>query len=867
MDSSTQPVFFGGDATELGRVRRLVPTSFRELVDQVLNLAVTLNVTREEYSKLDKRQRHMAKRVPYIVPCTYAESPTQRLLENAQSITLLCIDVDDSVHARPYYRSPETLQEQLAPFNFAVYATASSTSDLPRIRIIIEAAHLPVNMYRSAIEDIAARIGLPEVNKESYTANLPMYLPTIFKGDDEDEHPLLLSVTDGQAYHARDVPIQDGKPTPPPPDKGDAAFDTASSGDELDYLRPTVDGVTLGDVKSALSHLDADMSYPEWLEIAACLRHQFSRAEQLHDAYALFDEWSSQGSKYVSSEDTKAKWASLKPSPKGRVPLTIRTLLHKAALGGWDASPVKGRCFATTMAWIRSDHESSKLLGGGLGRIAATPLISQSEEEALLQELVSQTKKQHGLKIGLASLRKDLRKLKTAARAEKKKTEKTPSWAKGICYVAHINQFFRHSTVEHFSPEALDRSYGSKLLPSEEQLKDMGDDSIGMKARPIVRPQDYLLNLVQIPVAYDTLYDPQSPNDTFIHQEGRVYVNTYVRNYPEPDEDQADYAGMIFMEHLTNLIAEPEYRTTLLDFLAYIVQNPGAKIRWAVLLQGAQGCGKTALAEAMKVVLGRGHVAPVDSETLRGSWNDWAYGSQLVTLEEVHVAGQNRHEVMNRLKPLISNDLIGINQRFRDSRTLENKTNYLLFTNHHDALALSAGDRRYFVVKSGLQTKAQVAALGEKYFERLFGMLRNYGAGLRHFFENHEISPDFQCDGHAPVTTYLQQLITDTASEAAAVVKELLEDSVHPLIKPDLLSSSILMAQLEGHGVVRCSAQHLAHVLRDEGYVQAGRHYLTDGAKHPLWVRSDGPYQLSEVKDLAEKRLAEQEFGPDKDLL
>lgn len=853
------PEFFGGDAGDLGHVRRLPAKSFRDFVDQVLNLAVTLNVTRAQYATLDKKARHRVKRVPYVVPCTYPTEEAPRSLENARSITLLCLDVDDAALARPYYSSPEVLMEQLMPFNFAVYTTASSTPEEPRIRIFVEAAHLPVTRYRHATQDIARRIGLSKLTKESYTANLPMYLPTMFKGDDPEAHPLLLSVHDGRAYTVKDLPtdaeLLDGEPDAPPP-VPDSAYDTTTSGDDLDYLRPTVDNISVLDVKSALEHLDPDMSYPEWLEVAACMRHQFPRDPQAGEAYALFDEWSSRGTKYAGAEDTRAKWTSLRPSPKGRVPLTVRTLLQKAASNGWDATPLKGRCFATTFAWLQQTHTSAQLLGEGLGRVAATPLISLSEEEALLQEIVAQARKQHGLRVGLASLRKDLNRMKSAARQEQKRKEKVPAWCKGICYIAHVNQFFRHHTVEYFSPEALDRAYGNKLLPTEEQLKEMGDDSIGAKARPIVRPQDYLLNIVMVPVAYDTLYDPRNPNDVFIHQEGRVYVNTYIRNHPEPDPDKAEYAQKVFMEHLANLIAEEEYRTTVLDYLSYIVQNPGAKIRWAVLLQGVQGCGKTALATAMEAVLGSGHVKPVDVDAMQGGYNEWAYGAQLVTLEEVRVAGHNRHEVMNKLKPLISNDTVNINQKYRDSRKLDNRTNYLLFTNHHDALALTDDDRRYFVIKSALQTKAQVAALGEKYFVRLFDMLRDYAGGLRHFLENREISATFQPNGHAPATKYLAELISDSSSEVGAAVKDILEDSTNKAVQPDLLSSSVLMQMLELAGIGRCSPQHLAHVLREMGYMQAGRYYMPDGAKHPLWLRTDGTMELKDVRPTMEHRMA-----------
>ena len=43
--------------------------------------------------------------------------------------------------------------------------------------------------------------------------------------------------------------------------------------------------------------------------------------------------------------------------------------------------------------------------------------------------------------------------------------------------------------------------------------------------------------------------------------------------------------------HLCGLIKEPEYRRTVMDIIAYLVQRPGEKIMWALLIQGVEGCG------------------------------------------------------------------------------------------------------------------------------------------------------------------------------------------------------------------------------------------------------------------------------------
>ena len=64
-----------------------------------------------------------------------------------------------------------------------------------------------------------------------------------------------------------------------------------------------------------------------------------------------------------------------------------------------------------------------------------------------------------------------------------------------------------------------------------------------------------------------------------------------------------------------------------------------------------------------------------------------------------------------KLKPLISDDEIGVSQKYEDHRTRENVTNYLMFTNYSDALAVSDEGRRYFVVASPLQRSEDIRAL------------------------------------------------------------------------------------------------------------------------------------------------------------
>lgn len=864
--------FFGGDATDMGHVRALPVKTFKDLVDQSFNVAVPLNLTKRQFLELPDKERNRRKMVPYLTPAKFSQNPSPRKTAYAESVSLVFLDIDTVYNkekteiiarpAKPYYSDPTTLYDHLEGLNFVLYETAQSTPENPRLRVMVEADGFSPDHYRKAVQYVAKRIGLAHVTPESGVVVQAMFRPTIFAGQvPELEHPMLASRTDASPLRLRDFIDEDVDPLSIEKDPGKPATDGIDvSGDALEYLRPPVEQVTLEAVKEALSHVDPDISYREWLEIAAALRHQFPR-DLAEDAYTLFDEWSAKGQKYVGADDTAAKWNSLKPTPLGRVPVTIRSLLHRATLAGWDNAPVRQECFKSTRDWIRHCPTLQLLLSGSLGRIIATPLLSKLEEEGLLNEIIRKAKDDFEHKVGIATIRKELKILRAnveAAKAKEKEKESTrvPNWAKGLAYISAADEFFRSSTGAKYKPAALDRSFSKYLLPSDEQLEAAGNSgNIAAQSKPIIPPQDFLLNNVKIPTAYDYVYDPRQPNETFISVDGKTCVNVYARTYPEPDPESSGEAGKLFQAHLSNLIAEPLYQRLILDWLAHLVQFPGRKVRWAILIQGAEGCGKTFIHDAMTAVIGLSNTKVVDPGAVFQGWNEWAFGHQLVTLEEIRVTGKNRHEVMNKIKPLVTNKIISINERFRNQRQVENMSNYLLFTNHHDALALSSHDRRFMVVKSPLQNEKQVAALGGKsYFEKLFQMLEMNAAGLRHFFEVWPISPDFPANGPAPRTKYHEQMQADTMNETEVQVREYIADGEYALIQPDLLSLTTLTNRLELEGKSQVTPQRLGSILRELGY-NRGERVTIKGERHVLWVHGESGLDGLDLGGIALARL------------
>lgn len=872
------PRYYYGGSVKSNRVRASPARTFAELVRKHLDTAVPLQLTRKEYNELPsdtsegKAARLSAKDTTYLVACVYSDDETSRerqFADKANCCNLLFLDLDTekggTSPAAPFLANPDILLKAMRPFNFAAYTTASSTPAKPRMRIVVDADNITLEAYPAAVKTIATRIGLANITRESLTPNQPMICPSLFLDQDPDsEHPMVVSFLKGDAFTLSD--IQDATINPEKSSKK-----IYSEDDGLEYLRAPLMGVEFKDVVEALNSLSPNCGYQEWFEVCCALRHQYSDTEQEDAAYELFDKWSGEGDGYPGPDGTLAKWNQVYTTPRGRVPVTIRTLIKRAADAGWNAGKVKEDCFKVVNDWIndtaKTFHEMTHI---ALEKIAQLPILTHVEEGTLLNSILRALTK-IGEKGRLGDLRQDLDKLRKAqlkSKTPEESIKKDPAWTKGWYYVACREQFFRPSSHQWRTKEAFNAEYSRFLLNTAEQLESQGKDTSDAALYvPPILPHQYLLNKIECPVVDDTTYDPTSPKEIYSEDaNGLKLVNTYRACHVKPKASDAEAAGAIFQEHLRNLIIETEYQRVVLDYIAYHVQHPGKKCRWAPLFQGAEGCGKTFLALLLGTLLGEENVMYVNNEAIRGNWNEWAVGSQITVIGEVRISGHNRHDVMNKLKDLVTDDFVPVNRKHADTKKCRNITNYIMFTNHHDALAVMSGSRRYFVLKLKLQTEEQVAALGPGYFDRMFGMLANLGGGLRSFFETWEISPSFNANGRAPKTKYLEEMIEDSADEATSAIRRTIRESESPLLRDDMIWEPSLSGALTMEGVKE-SPQRIGKLLREEHFLRVPGRPMIDGMRGYLWIKQgkfDGKMP-AEVFQIARDRLEGKEPKPEND--
>ena len=209
-----------------------------------------------------------------------------------------------------------------------------------------------------------------------------------------------------------------------------------------------------------------------------------------------------------------------------------------------------------------------------------------------------------------------------------------------------------------------------------------------------------------------------------------------------------------FLDHVTYIFPEVKEQNILLDYLAFQVQHPGIKIHWAILIQGPSGNGKSFFAKAvMRNILGAHNIKFLHCDTLHEPYTGWQKDCQLVVVEEVMARG--RLEVMNKLKPIITEPWTMIREMYKPPYEQRNRFNFLMMTNHPDALILDEGDRRYCVLS------AEAPPQPHEYYAGLFEWADDNAGPLLHWFQQRDLSA-FQPKAHAPTTEGKQVMIEES---------------------------------------------------------------------------------------------------------
>ncbi len=369
-------------------------------------------------------------------------------------------------------------------------------------------------------------------------------------------------------------------------------------------------------------------------------------------------------------------------------------------------------------------------------------------------------------------------------------------------------------TGERMSKSAFDLVM-SNIVPMIETMNAKGETK-SMKFPASKCLIEYLDGIVCSTVMYRPDID-----DLLVWVDGILHLNSYLpSSVPAVDAAWSQHdAWRAARDHIHNIV--PDGAEVIIKWLAHNVQFPGKKILWSPVLVGAQGDGKTTIGKIVQMAMGRKNVSPVSPEALFSDFTSWAEGKCVRVLEEIRVLDKGRSSVMDKLKPMITNDVVDVVKKGKDGCDVANVTNYIALTNHMDALAIDEGDRRWGVWRTRFKDHAQVRAeLTDAYWKRLNEAIGRHPEVIRGWLMSVDLS-DFNPYSSPVMTSAKQAMIEASRSPIQADIREAI--SLGGVgVGRDVIATDALNDAARQIGNRSVNTTTMANILRGMGWMKHG---------------------------------------------
>ena len=340
-------------------------------------------------------------------------------------------------------------------------------------------------------------------------------------------------------------------------------------------------------------------------------------------------------------------------------------------------------------------------------------------------------------------------------------------------------------------------------------------------------------------MAYSEEY---SPGDGLLFKDktGKTKLNSYTENSIPKVIDHTSEEGKIIIDRIEKhfITFFPNEYEQIFQWFAHNVQKPGQKINWALAFVGIQGTGKSMPFYLLEASVGHANIKNISSNVVNSKFSDWTTGHCVAVIDELALEKNSKLRVMDTLKDAITNKLLSVNRKgLSIIDGVRNTQNYIITSNHDDALSLESSDRRWCVLRDNIRNvKEDVFDRfnNPDYYKEIYQSITDNPGIIRSWLLSIDIS-DFNINV-PPQTQAKRDMYVEDQDYEYHQINTMLEELD---IDIDILSTYLIRAKYNQEMSYPINPQKLSKVLKALGYRNIEKVIKVQGKRHFMYSLED----------------------------
>ena len=412
--------------------------------------------------------------------------------------------------------------------------------------------------------------------------------------------------------------------------------------------------------------------------------------------------------------------------------------------------------------------------------------------------------------------------------------EKTKEFLNNIIYIKRDNLWYDKSTGQEYDQKAIQVTYGHIFGG---RIADVVKNFVAFEGAQLVEQSVYrpdLFKTIEDPIVKDEKgllqLNTYRPSDI-----KAIEINTHIENFKELIKRLTENEGT----GTDSKGGEVDLFEYVLDHLSMPFQQPGNKIKKAVLFHSKEfQVGKNTFFSIVQEGLGKDNCAVIDPieaiDKARGFLEH-----QLVLIDEIKLDGDWHKKIstLNVMKPLMTNTDFRMRPLFHNWKFIYSTCNFMMFTNHSDALAVNVNEARYTIIDIN-KTRDQMG--GDEFFSLFWTPEGHLVDGLveavKWFLTNRKISNDFNPKSISLKTNFLEVMSEEGGHPLLKDIKPLFNERATPFHQ-SVIAIQEAFDWLKNNKKIPGRINDLADVLTKLGCERVGevKHKRT-GRKPTMWI-------------------------------